>query len=117
VSKTRIPGGLPGRANATIRSPAELRINSPRSGFGTAPSLPQSLDLPGIFVTKAKRHCRNRIGRGGRFGSLRLSVRTPPFHGGESGSIPLGSAIGSPITLIFLPILLFFPNAQERFGN
>src|SRR3954452_40092 len=25
--------------------------------------------------------------------SLRLSVRTPPFHGGESGSIPLGSAI------------------------
>src|SRR6185312_7174047 len=24
--------------------------------------------------------------------SLRLSVRTPPFHGGESGSIPLGSA-------------------------
>src|SRR5690606_37381314 len=22
----------------------------------------------------------------------RLSVRTPPFHGGESGSIPLGSA-------------------------
>ena len=27
-----------------------------------------------------------------RFRSLRLSVRTPPFHGGESGSIPLGSA-------------------------
>ena len=27
-----------------------------------------------------------------RFCSLRLSVRTPPFHGGESGSIPLGSA-------------------------
>ena len=26
------------------------------------------------------------------FRSLRLSVRTPPFHGGESGSIPLGSA-------------------------
>ena len=26
------------------------------------------------------------------FCSLRLSVRTPPFHGGESGSIPLGSA-------------------------
>src|SRR5882757_9520375 len=25
--------------------------------------------------------------------SLRLSVRTPPFYGGESGSIPLGSAI------------------------
>src|SRR3954470_10142647 len=29
----------------------------------------------------------------GCFCSLRLSVRTPPFHGGESGSIPLGSAI------------------------
>ena len=28
------------------------------------------------------------------FCSLRLSVRTPPFHGGESGSIPLGSANG-----------------------
>src|ERR1700720_2027221 len=28
-----------------------------------------------------------------KFCSLRLSVRTPPFHGGESGSIPLGSAI------------------------
>jgi hypothetical protein len=27
-----------------------------------------------------------------RLRSLRLSVRTPPFHGGESGSIPLGSA-------------------------
>ena len=27
------------------------------------------------------------------FCSLRLSVRTPPFHGGESGSIPLGSAM------------------------
>lgn len=35
--------------------------------------------------------------------SLRLSVRTPPFHGGESGSIPLGSAtaldFASPPTL------------------
>ena len=30
-----------------------------------------------------------------RFRSLRLSVRTPPFHGGESGSIPLGSATGA----------------------
>jgi hypothetical protein len=30
--------------------------------------------------------------RTGRLCSLRLSVRTPPFHGGESGSIPLGSA-------------------------
>src|SRR5437764_7011778 len=34
------------------------------------------------------------VDRGGTngFRSLRLSVRTPPFHGGESGSIPLGSA-------------------------
>src|SRR5947207_10978281 len=33
------------------------------------------------------------VAAGQRFSSLRLSVRTPPFHGGESGSIPLGSAI------------------------
>jgi hypothetical protein len=44
------PGGLPGRANATIRSAAAIRINSPRSGFGTAPSQPQSVDLPGICL-------------------------------------------------------------------
>jgi hypothetical protein len=36
------------------------------------------------------------------FCSLRLSVRTPPFHGGESGSIPLGSASRLPVTLMFL---------------
>jgi hypothetical protein len=34
--KTGNPGGLPGRANATIRSPAAASIASPRSGFGTA---------------------------------------------------------------------------------
>ena len=34
----------------------------------------------------------NLSASGFRFRSLRLSVRTPPFHGGESGSIPLGSA-------------------------
>ena len=40
--------------------------------------------------TAAPRPHRSR--RGLNFRSLRLSVRTPPFHGGESGSIPLGSA-------------------------
>ncbi len=34
--KTANPGGLPGRANATIRSPAAASITPPRSGFGTA---------------------------------------------------------------------------------
>ena len=33
--------------------------------------------------------------------SLRLSVRTPPFHGGESGSIPLGSATADKLPNIF----------------
>jgi hypothetical protein len=55
----------------------------------------QPIDLPGFTCLKPKRNGVPRpIGpwRGGRFRSLRLSVRTPPFHGGESGSIPLGSA-------------------------
>src|SRR3954465_14148293 len=56
------------------------------------PSLPQSIDSPEVF-TYAKRKTVT-VGVAARpFGSLRLSVRTPPFHGGESGSIPLGSAI------------------------
>lgn len=38
------------------------------------------------------------------FCSLRLSVRTPPFHGGESGSIPLGSAKSA--TTIDFPLFL-----------
>src|SRR4051812_16112253 len=45
------------------------------------------------FLPMRKRNvvtCRH--GGTGVFRSLRLSVRTPPFHGGESGSIPLGSA-------------------------
>src|SRR5712671_2696618 len=61
--KTGNPGGLPGRANATIRSPAAASITSPRSGFGTAPSQTQSVDLPGVFVC-AKRQCRDRVGGG-----------------------------------------------------
>ena len=40
--------------------------------------------------TRSNPHYKPLILRG--FCSLRLSVRTPPFHGGESGSIPLGSA-------------------------
>src|SRR6267378_7657966 len=60
--KTGNPGGLPDRANATIRSPA-ASITSPRSGFGTAPSQAQSVDLRGVFVC-AKRQCRDRVGGG-----------------------------------------------------
>src|SRR6266849_366393 len=61
--KTGNPGGLPGRANATIRSPAAASITSPRSRFGTATSQAQSVDLPGVFVC-AKRQCRDRVGGG-----------------------------------------------------
>src|SRR6266481_1259159 len=39
--------------------------------------------------------CPAAGGGRGQVCSLRLSVRTPPFHGGESGSIPLGSATAS----------------------
>jgi hypothetical protein len=92
--KNRFPGGLPGRANATIRSPAATGIHAPGSGDGTAPSQPQSVDVPGICLLSKRNGDAptGRLWRGGRFSSLRLSVRTPPFHGGESGSIPLGSA-------------------------
>jgi hypothetical protein len=47
-----------------------------------------------LLDTTAKRQYPDRVGReiATPFRSLRLSVRTPPFHGGESGSIPLGSA-------------------------
>jgi hypothetical protein len=49
--------------------------------------------------------------------SLRLSVRTPPFHGGESGSIPLGSASTSRFTLIVLSFLPHRPNSAMWFGH
>lgn len=65
--------GLPTRPNATIRSPVAASTNLGRPAANTAHQAPNAL----IF----------RL-----FCSLRLSVRTPPFHGGESGSIPLGSA-------------------------
>jgi hypothetical protein len=62
------------------------------SGFDTAPSLPQSVDLPEV-CDQSEMAMPRPDGRGGTaLRSLRLSVRTPPFHGGESGSIPLGSA-------------------------
>src|SRR5882757_3349830 len=64
---------LPAPANATIRS-LRRRLDPP-SRWWQAGSNPAPKAL--IYLT---------------FCSLRLSVRTPPFHGGESGSIPLGSA-------------------------
>jgi hypothetical protein len=45
---------------------------------------------PPASPRRSNPQCKTLILRG--FCSLRLSVRTPPFHGGESGSIPLGSA-------------------------
>jgi hypothetical protein len=64
---------LPTRPNATIRSPVAASMEHGRQAANTAYQAHNAL----IF----------RL-----FCSLRLSVRTPPFHGGESGSIPLGSA-------------------------
>lgn len=75
--KNRFPGGLPARPNATIRSPVAASMEHGRQVANTARQASNAL----IF----------RL-----FCSLRLSVRTPPFHGGESGSIPLGSAIKFP---------------------
>lgn len=49
------------------------------------------------------------------FCSLRLSVRTPPFHGGESGSIPLGSANTAKLDLpdgIYLPVFVLEPSGM-----
>lgn len=94
--KNPIAGGLPGRANATIRSPA-APIVSPRSGSRHGATAPYKALIRRDYLfydcseTAAPRPDRSRRGRD--FRSLRLSVRTPPFHGGESGSIPLGSAI------------------------
>src|SRR6185369_2973969 len=65
--------GLPTRPNATIRSPVVASMEHGQPAANTAYQSHNAL----IF----------RL-----FCSLRLSVRTPPFHGGESGSIPLGSA-------------------------
>ena len=71
--KNRFSSGLPTRPNATIRSPVAASMEHGRPAANTAYQANNAL----IF----------RL-----FCSLRLSVRTPPFHGGESGSIPLGSA-------------------------
>jgi hypothetical protein len=89
---TGFASGLPARANATIRSPAaagSVRQVRLRHGVNAA----QRIDLPGIFAyDQSETACPTGSVAGRRFRSLRLSVRTPPFHGGESGSIPLGSA-------------------------
>jgi hypothetical protein len=52
----------------------------------------QRVDLPGLFVARNGVAGTGSVTARRHFRSLRLSVRTPPFHGGESGSIPLGSA-------------------------
>src|SRR5258707_15342426 len=46
-----------------VRPP--IRINSPRSGVGTAPSQVKALiRRVYLFMTTAKRQCRDRVGRG-----------------------------------------------------
>ena len=71
----RFSSGLPTRPNATIRSPVAASMEHGRPAANTAYQANNAL----IF----------RL-----FCSLRLSVRTPPFHGGESGSIPQGAPRG-----------------------
>ena len=83
--KNRFSSGLPTRPNATIRSPVAASMEHGRQAANTAYRAHNAL----IF----------RL-----FCSLRLSVRTPPFHGGESGSIPLGSAKSA--TTIDFPLFL-----------
>ena len=90
--KNPIAGGLPDRQNATIRSPA-ASITSLRSGAVRRHRPFKALIRRDYLYylcseTAALRPARPQR----RLRSLRLSVRTPPFHGGESGSIPLGSA-------------------------
>src|ERR1700704_5656618 len=55
---------------------------------------PHHRDRPSAIPLRPRRNGHAATGSvvAKRFRSLRLSVRTPPFHGGESGSIPLGSA-------------------------
>src|SRR5437588_10615478 len=69
----------------------KARLNEPaKGGFGR-------LARP----TKAHYTFAGRGGHAAKVCSLRLSVRTPPFHGGESGSIPLGSASLAPTEFRF----------------
>ena len=87
---------LPGRPNATIRSPAVAWTRNQRSGHGTGTFADiNALICRYVFALTGETAMPRPYGCGEafRFRSLRLSVRTPPFHGGESGSIPLGSAI------------------------
>src|SRR5436190_16592611 len=87
----RFCGGLPARANATIRSPPRARSDQCRDRARRHRYL-QSLDLPVVSDYARAQAVAPGVAARQRFSSLRLSVRTPPFHGGESGSIPLGSA-------------------------
>jgi hypothetical protein len=87
---------LPGRPNAIIRSPAVARSGNQRSGtrHGAFADI-NALICRYVFALTGETALPQPYGCGdaSKFRSLRLSVRTPPFHGGESGSIPLGSAI------------------------
>lgn len=83
--------GLPAPTNAIIRSPlSPERAASRPSGAGSA--FLQAVDLADISRQRGTLGLIAIFASDLVFRSLRLSVRTPPFHGGESGSIPLGSA-------------------------
>src|SRR3954454_18191393 len=96
--------GLPARTNATIRSRAVAEPDR----FGAARHAVIA-DLKhremAVYCCATCENSGLAIGSAATnrpFRSLRLSVRTPPFHGGESGSIPLGSA-NCPTTSQLMP--------------
>jgi hypothetical protein len=83
---------------ACPRVQTPLYVRAPDGRRGRFPPILSGAAGPGLKTTICRqfaialRRCRDTPVPVYAFCSLRLSVRTPPFHGGESGSIPLGSA-------------------------
>ena len=75
------PRGLPGRAKATIRSPAATQTTF--TAVGGSRRQPQSLDFTVVFVfeSQAKQRCRGRVGRGeaGAFAPFVYRLGRHPF--------------------------------------
>ena len=103
---------MPSRTNATIAAPPEGTAVAARPA-GTA----QCPKLGFRFGTVQAKRQRRVARRNRRFRSLRLSVRTPPFHGGESGSIPLGSATPIKFSNNFKSLESGLANSTDRLAN
>jgi hypothetical protein len=96
VGKTPLPVTCPAAQTSLYVRPLSFGpgIKGLGRGTGTFADI-NALICRYVFALTGETAMPRPYGHGGalRFRSLRLSVRTPPFHGGESGSIPLGSAI------------------------